>query len=74
MKLDDVEAEALQLDPSARARLATKLLASLEVLTDEENLRLWAEEAERRDADWEASGHAGHPATEVFREARARLK
>ncbi len=74
MKLDEVEAEALQLEPSARARLATKLLASLEALADDDNLRLWAEEAERRDADWEASGQPGHAATEVFREARARLK
>ena len=74
MKLDEVEAEALRLEPAARARLVTKLLASLEVLTDEENLRLWAEEAERRDAAWEASEQTGHPAEGVFREARARLK
>lgn len=74
MKLDEVEAEALQLEPSARARLATKLLASLEVLTDDENLHLWAEEAERRDEAWEAGGREGHTAAEVFREARARLK
>ena len=45
MTLDDVEAEALKLEASARARLATKLLASLESLSEEENLRLWAEEA-----------------------------
>ena len=74
MKLDEVEAEALRLEPAARARLVTKLLASLEALTDEENLRLWAEEAERRDDAWEAGGQTGHPAEEVFREARARLR
>ena len=74
MRLDEVEAEALQLEPSARARLATKLLASLEALTDAESLRLWAEEAERRDEAWDVSGQPGHPAAEVFREARARLK
>jgi hypothetical protein len=50
------------------------LLASLETLTDDENLRLWAEEAERRDEAWEASGQTGHQATEMFREARARFK
>ena len=70
MKVDDLEAEAMKLEPAARARLATKLLASLEVLSDEENLRLWAEEAERRDTSWDT----GHSANEVFREARARLK
>jgi len=74
MNLDDVEAEALKLEPAARARLATKLLASLEALSDEENLRLWAEEAERRDDAWESGGHTGHPVEEVFRETRARLK
>ena len=74
MTLDDVEAEALKLDASARARLATRLLASLEALSDDENLRLWAEEAERRDAAWDSEPHAGHAADEVFREARAALK
>lgn len=74
MTLDDVEAEALKLDASARARLATRLLASLEVLSDDENLRLWAEEAERRDAAWDSAAQAGHAADEVFREARAALK
>ena len=74
MTLEDVEAEALKLTPSARARLATRLLASLETLSDEENLRLWAEEAERRDAVWDTGEHTGHSADEVFREARASLK
>ena len=36
MNLDEFEAEALKLEPAARARLATALLASLEVLSDEE--------------------------------------
>jgi Putative addiction module component len=74
MTLEDVEAEALKLEPSARARLATRLLASLEALSDEENLRLWAEEAERRDEAWDTATHIGQPASEVFRDARATLK
>jgi hypothetical protein len=74
MTLDDVEAEALKLEASARARLATKLLASLESLSEDETLRLWAEEAERRDLAWERQGHDGNPAEDVFREARASLK
>ena len=73
MTLEDVEAEALKLTPSARARLATRLLASLETLSDEENLRLWAEEAERRDAAWDTGERTGHSADEVFRDARASL-
>ena len=53
MSIDELEAQVLQLDPEQRARLAAKLLASLEELSEEENAHLWAEEAERRDASWE---------------------
>ncbi len=70
MGIDEIEAEALKLDPSARARLAEKLLESLETLSDEENQRLWAEEAERRDADWDAAPGTSRPATDVLRDAR----
>ena len=56
MSIDDIEAEVLKLDPQARARLAKKLLESLEALSDEENDRLWAQEADRRDAAWDSVG------------------
>jgi putative addiction module component len=72
MSVEEIEAQALQLDPKDRARLAEKLLASLETLSDDENDRLWAEEAERRDADWESA--PGRPAADVLRDARAKLK
>jgi hypothetical protein len=74
MHNEDVEMEALKLDPKARARLAGKLLESLEDLSEEENARLWAEEAERRDLEWDANPNAGRPADEVFRDVRANLK
>jgi hypothetical protein len=74
MRIDELEAEALKLAPAARARLAERLLESLATSSDEENARLWAEEAQRRDDDWDATGGPGHPASDVFREARARLK
>jgi len=47
MHIEDVEAEALKLNPKGRARLAGKLLESLEDPSEEENVRLWAEEAKR---------------------------
>jgi hypothetical protein len=50
------------------------LLQSLEELSEEESTRLWAEEAARRDADWDAKGGKGRPAADVLREARAKLK
>lgn len=74
MSIDELEAEALKLAPTGRARLAERLLESLEALSDEENARLWAEEAQRRDEAWEASGSQGPLAADVFREARTRLK
>lgn len=74
MSIEEIEAEALKLDPKARARLAEKLLESLEALSEEENARLWAEEAERRDADWDAAPGPVRPASDVLRDARAKLK
>jgi len=72
MSTEELEAEALKLSPQERARLAERLLESLEGLSDEENERLWAEEAARRDDAWDASG--SRPGSEVLRDARARLK
>jgi len=74
MSIDDLEAEVLKLDPRARARLAKRLLESLEALSDEENERLWADEADRRDADWDSAPSSGRPAADVLRDARAKLK
>ena len=72
MSAEELETEALKLSPQDRARLAERLLESLENLTDEENARLWAEESERRDAGWDET--AARPAADVLREARTRLK
>jgi hypothetical protein len=71
MSTDELEREALKLSPSDRARLAERLLESLESLTDEENARLWAEEAARRDAAW--SDPDARTAADTFRDARSRL-
>jgi hypothetical protein len=38
-----------------------------------ENEKIWAEEAERRDRAWDADPAIGVPASDVFREIRARL-
>lgn len=74
MSTEELEVEVLKLAPRERARLAEKLLESLENLSDDENARLWAEEAERRDQAWDADPAMGRPAADVFRDARARLK
>lgn len=72
MSTEEVESEALKLSPKDRARLAERLLQSLEDLTDEENTRLWAEEAERRGAAWDET--VARPAADVLRDARSSLK
>ena len=74
MTIDELEVEALKLDPRNRARSAEKLLASLEDLSAEENARLWAEEAARREAAWHRTGHAPRQAQDVFRDTRALLE
>jgi hypothetical protein len=74
MSIEEIEAEALKLDPKARARLAGRLLESLESLSDSENEHLWAEESERRDADWDSAPGSARSATDVLRDARAKLK
>jgi broad specificity phosphatase PhoE len=74
MGIEEIESEALKLDPTARARLAERLLESLELLSDEETKRLWAEEAERRNADWDRSPGSARPVADMLRQARSRLK
>jgi hypothetical protein len=73
MKIEDLEAAALKLEPTARARLAGRLLESLEELSTEENARIWAEEAQRRAEALDAGSLTGRAADEVFRDARARI-
>ena len=74
MTFDELQAEALKLDPTARARLAEKLLESLEALSERESAQQWAEEAERRNAELSVHPDSGRPAPDVLRRARARLK
>jgi hypothetical protein len=47
MRIDELEEAAMKLKPEGRARLAELLLDSLENLSDEENARLWVDEAHR---------------------------
>ena len=73
MKIEDLEVAALGLDPKNRARLAERLLESLESLSPEENARIWAEEAQRRADALDSGTLSSRSAEEVFREARSRI-
>ncbi|HEY0157936.1 MAG TPA: addiction module protein [Thermoanaerobaculia bacterium] len=70
--LEEIAAEALALPLTARAELASQLLESLDDLTDEENERLWAAEAERRFAEYKAGNIDSVPAEELFARLRSR--
>jgi putative addiction module component (TIGR02574 family) len=71
MKLTELENEALQLDPRSRARLAERLLGSLDDLSAAETEELWLDEAERREREWDAGKVEGMPADQVLRELRS---
>jgi putative addiction module component (TIGR02574 family) len=73
MRIEDLEATVLQLDPKDRARLATKLLHSLEEYSEQQLTQVWSEEAQRRNAELDADPDAEIPAEQVFREARSGL-
>ncbi|HEU4886949.1 MAG TPA: addiction module protein [Thermoanaerobaculia bacterium] len=70
--LKDIAAEALELPLTARAELASQLLDSLDDLSEEENDQLWAQEAERRYAEYKAGKIEAVPADEVFARLRSR--
>jgi len=74
MSAEQLEAEALKLDPMVRAQLADRLYLSLDPLSEAEWCQLWAAEAERRRAQLEADPTLGVPADEVFRKAHSKLK
>jgi hypothetical protein len=73
MTINELEAAALAMDVGGRARLAKKLLRSLEDLPAEEIDRLWVEEALRRDAEFDAGTARARDAEDVFRDALGRF-
>ena len=70
MSDEQLDAEIMKLDLDARARLAEKLILSLDVPSDKENLHLWVIEAERRLRDLREGRAKEIPAEEMFRRAR----
>ena len=69
---DRVIEEALSLPADARLNLIEKFLMSLNLPTDEEIDRLWAEEAERRVSQIEEGKVKLVPGEEVFAKIRAK--
>jgi hypothetical protein len=73
MNLEEIENAALKLNPNLRAKLAEKLLHSLESLTEAENERIWAEECLRRNEELEKGTAVERSGEDVLRDAKARL-
>ena len=70
----DLEKRLLSLPSETRARLAERLIASLDDLSDEENERLWVDEAERRMQAFKAGRLSARPAEDVIRDVRDHLR
>ncbi len=74
MAVKNIEKEVLELNVKSRAKLANKLLSSLEDLSEIEIEKLWAEESLRRNEEISKGKVKLRPAEEVFNYARKRFK
>lgn len=70
-KLEDA---AMKLSLRSRARLAARLIMSLEGPADPDAQRLWISEAESRAAELSSGKVKGVPAGKVFKRARAAIR
>ena len=69
-----VVSDALSLPPRSRAKLAERLLESLDDSTQKEIDRLWADEVEDRIDAYERGDLKAIPGEEVFRPLKPRKK
>ena len=70
MNDEQLDAEIMKLDLDARARLTERLILSLDVHSDKENLHLWVVGAELRLRDLREGRANEIPDEEMFRETR----
>ena len=70
----ELESQALKLSRRERARLAQRLISSLDQEVDADAERLWLAEAERRLADLKSGKVAAIPAERVIKKVRTALR
>jgi putative addiction module component (TIGR02574 family) len=70
----ELESKALRLPRRERARLAQRLISSLDAEADADVDKLWLQEAERRLDELKSGKVAGIPAQKVIRKARSTLR
>jgi putative addiction module component (TIGR02574 family) len=69
-----IESEAMKLSVRERARLAERLISSLDDEVDADAEASWVREGERRLSELRSGKARGRAATGVFRRARAALR
>jgi putative addiction module component (TIGR02574 family) len=69
-----IESKAMKLSARDRARLAERLIASLDEAVDDDAEAAWVREGERRLDDLRSGRVKGRAAASVFRRARAALR
>ncbi len=70
----DIESKALKLSRKERARLAQRLISSLDQEVDADAEKLWLQEAERRLGELKSGKVVGIPAKKVVKKARSALR
>jgi len=70
----EVESQALKLSRRDRARLAQRLISSLDEEGEADAEQLWRAEAERRLAELKSGKVVGIPAEKVLRKVRSALR
>ncbi len=69
-----LESKVMKLPAEERARLAERLISSLDPKIDPDAQELWVEEAERRLDEIESGAAASVPASQVIERARTSLR
>ncbi len=72
-EIQAVETQMLALDPQERARLASRLIASLDDLSPEETEVLWVREAQHRYQAYRSGDLTARPIAEAMQEIRSKL-
>ena len=72
--LKKIEDEVLKLPARSRARLAERLIASLEEVADPEAESTWRVEVEKRSSELMRGDVKGIPANKVFKKVRIALR
>lgn len=72
--LKEIENSALNLNNKDKARLADKLLLSIQGKIDPEIEKAWIDEVQKRKKSLESGEASLHSASDVLKEARERIK